>query len=106
MKDAGRILIDHAALAHTTGLSKREAEVLRHLALGWTDRQISDYACLSLKTVHRHVANILAKLGAQNRAHAVAKSLLAGLIQLRASDAARYTPIPERRRANPLGQTD
>ena len=61
-------------LASTTdhGLSAREAEVLRHLASGVTNRQIAEELHLSIRTVDRHVANILTKLGVTSRTAAVA----------------------------------
>jgi ATP/maltotriose-dependent transcriptional regulator MalT len=61
-------------LASTTdhGLSAREAEVLRHLASGATNREIADEMHLSIRTVDRHVANILTKLWVTSRTAAVA----------------------------------
>ncbi|MFN2491050.1 MAG: response regulator transcription factor [Actinomycetota bacterium] len=42
-------------------VTRREREVLRHLAKGLTNRQIAD-RLVSEHTVHRHVTNILRKL--------------------------------------------
>lgn len=67
-------------------LSTREADILRHLALGRTDKQIAAHLKISAKTVNHHVTNILRKLGAANRTHAVAKAMMMRLIQLRGSD--------------------
>jgi DNA-binding CsgD family transcriptional regulator len=53
-------------------LSPREREVLGLVAQGRTNGEIADALVLSEHTVHRHVANILAKLGASSRAAAVA----------------------------------
>jgi LuxR family transcriptional regulator, maltose regulon positive regulatory protein len=53
-------------------LSVREREVLRLVAQGKTNAEIATSLVLSEHTVHRHVANILAKLGAASRAAAVA----------------------------------
>jgi DNA-binding CsgD family transcriptional regulator len=53
-------------------LSPREQEVLGLIAQGRTNAEIADELVLSEHTVHRHVANILAKLGAVSRAAAVA----------------------------------
>lgn len=61
-------------LAEPAALSAREAEVLRLVARGLTDRQIADELVLSRHTVHRHVANIYAKLGCSSRAAAVARA--------------------------------
>jgi DNA-binding NarL/FixJ family response regulator len=54
-------------------ITPREADVLDLLAEGLTNRQIAERLVLSEHTVHRHVANILRKLGAPSRAAAVAR---------------------------------
>jgi DNA-binding CsgD family transcriptional regulator len=69
------------------GLTAREIQILRHLALGEGDKQISIDLLISVKTVNHHVSNIILKLDAKNRTHAVAKALLTKLIEMRASDA-------------------
>ncbi len=51
-------------------LTGREAEVLRLLADGLTDREIAAALTISLRTVTTHVSGILHKLGARNRAEA------------------------------------
>ncbi len=55
-------------------LSKREVEVLRLMAEGLTNEQIAAKLIIALGTVKAHVHNISGKLGAQNRAHAVARA--------------------------------
>ena len=54
-------------------LTAREGDVLELLGEGLTNRQIAERLVLSEHTVHRHVANILRKLGAPSRAAAVAR---------------------------------
>ncbi len=51
-------------------LTTREAEVLRLLAAGLTDREIAASLTISPRTVETHVSSILHKLGARNRAEA------------------------------------
>jgi DNA-binding NarL/FixJ family response regulator len=51
-------------------LTAREAEVLRLLADGLTDREIAESLTISPRTVETHVSAILHKLGARNRADA------------------------------------
>jgi DNA-binding CsgD family transcriptional regulator len=53
-------------------LSEREAQVLRLVAAGKTNRIIADELFISEKTVARHVSNIFDKLGVSSRAGATA----------------------------------
>jgi pimeloyl-ACP methyl ester carboxylesterase/DNA-binding CsgD family transcriptional regulator len=61
-------------------LSRRETEVLRLVASGLSNREIASSLVLSDHTVHRHVANILRKLGQSSRAAAAAQATRAGFI--------------------------
>ena len=65
---------------HSDGLTTREVEVLRLLAGGKTNDEISEELFLSVRTVERHVANIYAKIGARGRANATAYALTHNLI--------------------------
>jgi DNA-binding CsgD family transcriptional regulator len=58
--------------ARADGLTAREREVLRLLAMGKTNAAIASDLVLSAKTVDRHVSNIFAKLGVSSRAAATA----------------------------------
>lgn len=62
-------------------LTPREVEVIRFVAQGLGDRGIAQRLTLSEHTVHRHVANILAKLGCSTRAAAVARAAQLGLLR-------------------------
>lgn len=57
------------------GLSAREAEVLRHLADGLTDREVAERLSISPRTVETHVGSVLRKLGVKNRAQAARRYL-------------------------------
>jgi predicted ATPase/DNA-binding CsgD family transcriptional regulator len=59
-----------AGAAVEAGLTPRETEVLRLIARDWSNQQIADALFLSRRTVHKHVENILAKLGTDSRAGA------------------------------------
>ncbi len=61
-------------------LSMREREVLGLVAQGLSDAQIAERLVISPHTVHRHVANILAKLRLPTRAAAAAQAARAGLL--------------------------
>jgi two-component system response regulator NreC len=61
-------------------LSQREAEVLQHLALGYTNQQIAEKLCLSVKTVESYRARIKAKLGFEGRAQLVRYAIEIGLL--------------------------
>lgn len=54
------------------GLSSREIEVLRLVATGMTNQEIADELYLAVKTVDRHVSNILTKLAVPSRTAAAA----------------------------------
>lgn len=63
-------------------LTAREREVLRLVALGGNQEQIASELYLSPETIRTHLRNARRKLGALNRAHAVALALKRGEIQL------------------------
>jgi DNA-binding CsgD family transcriptional regulator len=60
--------LDAGGTAH--GLTDREQQVLGLVARGLTNRGIASELFLSERTVHRHVSNILAKLGVASRTEA------------------------------------
>jgi DNA-binding NarL/FixJ family response regulator len=61
-------------------LTEREAQVLRLVADGMSNQQIATVLVLSPHTVHRHLANILTKLGQPTRAGATAYAITHGLL--------------------------
>jgi two-component system response regulator NreC len=62
------------------GLSPRETEVLRLIALGYTSTEIADQLHLSRRTVETHRAHIHHKLGLKTRAELVRHALRSQLI--------------------------
>jgi predicted ATPase/DNA-binding CsgD family transcriptional regulator len=62
------------------GLSPREVEVLRHLVVGASNREIAAELFISPRTVQAHLANLFAKLGVHTRAAAVARAYELGLV--------------------------
>jgi DNA-binding NarL/FixJ family response regulator len=74
-----------AELAEHAGeetLSERELEVLRLIASGNANKEIAAQLSIGEDTVKRHVSNILAKLNANDRTHAVTIGLKRGIIEL------------------------
>jgi DNA-binding CsgD family transcriptional regulator len=56
------------------GVTAREADVLRLVAEGLTNREIGERLFLSPRTVEKHVERLLAKTGVQNRSQLVARA--------------------------------
>lgn len=54
-------------------LTGREAQILRMLELGMTNRDIADELCIAVHTVKNHVHSVLTKLGVSTRAEAAAR---------------------------------
>ncbi len=63
-------------------LSQRELEVLRLIALGYTNNEIAQHLYLSVRTVESHRAHIQQKLGLTNRSELVRYALERGLIEV------------------------
>ena len=61
-------------------LSEREIEVLKAVSAGRANKQVAATLSLSEETVKTHMRNILAKLNAQDRTHAVMIALQRGII--------------------------
>ena len=72
-------LADHAA---DDQLTAREIEVLRLIAAGSANKIVADHLSITEETVKAHVKNILSKLDANDRTHAVTIGLKRGIIEL------------------------
>jgi DNA-binding CsgD family transcriptional regulator len=68
------------------GLTRRELEILRLVAVGRTNREIAHQLFLSPRTVDMHVRNMLAKLGCRSRTEATGRAHELGLLE----------PVPSR----------
>jgi DNA-binding NarL/FixJ family response regulator len=77
--DIAEQLAEHAA---DDELTPREIEVLRLIAAGNSNKLIADQLSIGESTVKSHVTNILSKLSANDRAHAVTIGLKRGIIEL------------------------
>jgi DNA-binding NarL/FixJ family response regulator len=76
------IAAELAEYAAAEQLSSREIDVLRLIATGNANKEIAGRLSISEETVKSHVANLLAKLGANDRTHAVTLALKRGIIGL------------------------
>lgn len=74
--------ISGPASAALPPLTPREREILQWLALGKGTWEISTILRISERTVKFHIGNLLRKLDASTRAHAVARALEYGLIEM------------------------
>ncbi|MGB8030824.1 MAG: response regulator transcription factor [Terracidiphilus sp.] len=77
--DIAAELAEHAT---DDALSSREIDVLRLIAAGNSNKLVADQLSIGEATVKSHVANILSKLGANDRAHAVTIGLKRGIFEL------------------------
>ena len=75
-----RRLADAAGAPAVGPLSTREREVLRLVSQGMSNQEIAASLVLSEHTVHRHVANILTKLGQASRTGAASYAIRVGLV--------------------------
>jgi len=87
---AGQALRDLRALsmgervtdAQNASLTRREAQTLRYMAEGYSNKQIARVLYVSEQTVKNHVSSVQHKLGAHNRTHAVVLALRTGCINI------------------------
>lgn len=71
---------DFDALSSPDPLTKREVEILRLMAGGYSNREIADALGTAEGTVKNHASSILSKLGVRDRTRAVLKALELGCI--------------------------
>jgi DNA-binding NarL/FixJ family response regulator len=77
-----RILLSPRATDRVPQLSPREKEIMHLMAEGLTAEAIGDRITVSVETVRTHVRNVIRKLQARNRVHAIAIALERGEIAL------------------------
>ena len=76
-----RLVAAESRAMRRDGLSEREHEVLRLLALGYTNQEIAKQLVISVRTAETHRAHIMQKLGLSSRAELVRYALDRGLLQ-------------------------
>jgi DNA-binding NarL/FixJ family response regulator len=63
-------------------LTSRELDVLRLIRDGYRNKQIAEQLTIAETTVNFHIKNLVDKLGANDRTHAVTIALRRGLLQI------------------------
>lgn len=81
-----RILLSPRATSKVPQLSPREREIMHLMAEGLTAERIGEEITVSVETVRTHVRNVIRKLQARNRVHAIAIALERGEIALTRDD--------------------
>jgi DNA-binding NarL/FixJ family response regulator len=71
-----------AAASEESPLTPRETEILTLIGQGMSNKAVARHLGISVHTVKFHLEALFARLGATNRAEAVAKGLLGGVIVL------------------------
>ena len=61
-------------------LTRRETQVLRHVALGLSNKEIGQSLGISIETVKEHVQNILRKISVNDRTQAAVWAVRRGLV--------------------------
>jgi DNA-binding NarL/FixJ family response regulator len=76
--------VAEALASHFTddALSPRELDVLQRIAKGNSNRRVASQLSISEDTVKTHMKNIMSKLGANDRTHAVMIALKRGIIEM------------------------
>jgi DNA-binding NarL/FixJ family response regulator len=85
-----RILLSERSTARVPQLSPREREITHLMAEGRTAEVIAGQLGVSVETVRTHVRNVIRKLQARNRVHAIAIALERGEIALSDPTAPSY----------------
>ena len=84
-KLAGRVMDSYigrnAAARGETNLSDRESEVLRLIALGYSNKEIASQLSLSVKTIEVHKANAMRKLNFTSRIELIRYAVFQGWLQ-------------------------
>jgi len=81
-KIPSEIAVEMAEHHADDALTEREIEVLRQVAAGNANKAVASNLSLSEETVKAHMKNILSKLGANDRTHAVTIALKRGIIEI------------------------
>ncbi|HEV7962696.1 MAG TPA: LuxR C-terminal-related transcriptional regulator, partial [Actinoplanes sp.] len=78
LHDDGQVLLAQKLRRH--GLTRREYEILRHVAMGKTNPEIAEALGLARNTVKTYLQRALEKLHAHNRVEALARASQLGIL--------------------------
>lgn len=81
VKQMMREPVDASKLRGNYALTARESQILRHLALGLSNKDIARSLTISVETVKEHVQNILRKINANDRTDAAVRSIKFGILE-------------------------
>jgi DNA-binding NarL/FixJ family response regulator len=81
-----RVLLSEHATSRLPNLSPREREIMHLMAEGGTAQDVGGQLGVSVETVRTHVRNVIRKLQARNRVHAIAIALQRGDITIDRND--------------------
>jgi len=74
----------------TAPLTPREVQILTHIAEGNSNKRIANILGISEQTIKNHVSDILRKLNANDRAHAVFIAVSKGLVSIQLAPQGDY----------------
>jgi DNA-binding NarL/FixJ family response regulator len=77
---SGALATPRVAAGVEVSLTKREAEVLRHMVNGLTNEQIAEVMHISYETIKEHVQHILGRIGVTDRTQAAVWAVRNGLM--------------------------
>lgn len=72
--------VDVGMLPADFPLTAREAQVLRHIALGLSNKEIAKSLLISIETVKEHVQHVLRKINAADRTDAAVRAIKSGIM--------------------------
>jgi len=78
----GLSLVDKEVEAFIAPLSRREMEILKYIAGGFSNKRIGYALGISKQTIKNHITSIMRKLKANDRTHAVVLAMRMGLINI------------------------
>jgi DNA-binding NarL/FixJ family response regulator len=81
-----RVLLSERSTSRLPNLSPREREIMHLMAEGGTAQDVGTSVGVSVETVRTHVRNVIRKLQARNRVHAIAIALQRGDITIDRDD--------------------